>query len=185
MHYTTCCYGIPVSLIQTIVFSTATPKSIFSLYFDSSLFCLNICGALQPPFLQLFFVTSQDQNLSWTLVHGWARIHTNVCIYWQMPKYEHECIEIKSGKHTHIHTYIYTLFFSTRCPSTHLSNSRWDKSLWDLPPCLQTASHTVPIHLSLDKQQCKNNMAALKKAPGGTETRQPKALLFISNGTPT
>lgn len=110
MHYTTCCYGIPVSLIQTIVFSTATPKSIFSLYFDSSLFCLNICGALQPPFLQLFFLTSQDQNLSWTLVHGCARIQTNVCIYWQMPKYEHECIEIKSGKHTHTHLHIYTFF---------------------------------------------------------------------------
>jgi len=75
------------------------------------------------------------------------------------------------------------IWIFTPCAPIHISpNNRRDKSLWDLPPCPHTASHTVPIRLSLDTQRSKNNTAALKKPPGGKQTRQSEALLFISNG---
>lgn len=63
-----------------------------------------------------------------------------------------------------------THFDLSRCLSlvhTHPTpKNLWDKSLWDLPPRFHSDSHTLPIHLSLDTLRCKNNMAALKKAPG-------------------
>lgn len=70
------------------------------------------------------------------------------------------------------------------CPHTHFLNNRWDKSLWDLPPRLQTASHTVPIHLSPATQRCKNNTAALKKAPGKRKQGSQKHFCSFLMGHP-
>lgn len=77
-----------------------------------------------------------------------------------------------------MHTRTHTFPLHTHSLQMHFLNNCQDKSLWDLPGSHQTAPHAVPIRLSLDTQQSKNNMAALKKPPRGKETGQSGALLF-------
>ena len=81
--------------------------------------------------------------------------------------------------HTHTHFDLYT-----HCPHTHFPNNGWDKSLWDLPPHLWAASHTVPIRLSPDTLRCKNNTAALKKAPGERRRSSQKHFCLFLMGHP-
>ena len=86
---------------------------------------------------------------------------------------------------THTHTHTHTHFdLHTHCPHTHFPNNRWDKSLWDLPPRLRAASHTVPIRLSPDTLRCKNNTAALKKAPGERRRGSQKHFCLFLMGHP-
>lgn len=103
--------------------------------------------------------------------------HMHLCTCWHMQK-------ASAWTHTN-HTRLHTHFdLHTHRPHTHFPNNRWDKSLWDLPPCLQTASHTVPIRLSPDTQRCKNNTAALKKAPGERRQGSQKHFCLFLMGHP-
>lgn len=151
-----------------------------SSYFDLNKYILHCSPKKYLHFRFRCSLSVLDNNLS-------ATYSTSLCSDTHVHVLAH-AKSVRMNTHTYAPPHTHTHFDPhTRCPCTHspdTPNNCWDKSLWDLPPCLQTASHTVPIHLSLDTQQCKNIMAALKKAPGERRHGSRKHFCLFLMGHP-
>lgn len=165
------------------IYSPLLLQKYIPLHFDSHSFRLTVTDALHLTFLleKTSFIISQDKNLSWTYTPVLRYTHAPVHVVAHAKSVSMNTLKSDVEMHTSPPTHF---DLHTYCPHTHFPNNPWDKSLWDLPPCLQTASHTLPIHLSLDTQRCKNNTAALKKALGERRHGSQKHFCLFLMGHP-
>lgn len=139
-----------------------------STYFDLNIYILH-CQPLKISAFPFASPSMQNNNLSENMEHIFVLRHTHTC--------KSTCL------HAPTHTGILTLAVLYSLIQ-HSHSNRRNKSLWELPPCLQTADHPAPVRLSFDTRQCKNNMAALKKAPGERRRGSRKHFCLFLMGHP-